>query len=575
MTNHLWQSTVFALAAGVLTLAFRKNRAQVRYWLWFVALVKFLIPFALLMSLGSQTPRPAIVEKIAPAAVTVRMVGFAEPLPETLLPVAPRSRVPWPPIVWACGFAGVVLMRLRGWSRVRAAVRASMPAHLPAPVEIRSAPGLLEPGVVGVLRPVLLLPEGIEEKLTSTQLDAVLAHELCHVRRRDNLTSAIHMLVEAFFWFHPVVWWIGGRLVEERERACDEEVLRLGGDPRDYAGAILNVCKLYVESPLACVAGVTGADLKKRIEAIMSNRILFNLTAGRKAALAAACLTAIALPVAVGILRAQSAANATTPRFEVASIKPCQRGVTREGDSSPGSLRSGCAFLADDDSTGHIQRAYVRFAGGHSNPVRVLQIEGGPKWIHSEEFEIDAKAEGHPSLEMMEGPMMQALLEDRFKLKIHRETRQGPVYELTLAKGASKLKPFQEGSCVLLPSGPPFTPLQPGQAYCQVVVSPGGSIDVEGSGLMDLSGLLSLILDRPVIDKTGVAGKFDIHLRFSRDGLAAEQNGTTPDERVAAVDPGGPTVFTALQEQLGLKLVPAKGPIDVLVIDHVERPGEN
>jgi hypothetical protein len=116
------------------------------------------------------------------------------------------------------------------------------------------------------------------EKLTPTQLEAVLAHELCHVRRHDNLTSAIHILVEAVFWFHPLAWWIGARLVEERERACDEEVLRLGGDPRDYADAILNICKLYVESPLTCVAGVTGADLKKRIEAIMTNRVLANLT---------------------------------------------------------------------------------------------------------------------------------------------------------------------------------------------------------------------------------------------------------------------------------------------------------
>lgn len=170
---------------------------------------------------------------------------------------------------------------------------------------------------------------------------------------------------------------------------------------------------------------------------------------------------------------------------------------------------------------------------------------------------------------------MQALFEDRFKLKIHRETRQGPVYELTVAKGVSKLKPFQEGSCVPLPSSPPFTPLQPGQAYCQLAVSPAGSIDIEGSGLTDLSGLLGLILDRPVIDKTGIAGKFNIHLRFSQEGLAAGNSGDAGRVAAAAVDPNGATVFTAVQEQLGLRLVPAKGPIDVLVIDHVERPSED
>ena len=87
----------------------------------------------------------------------------------------------------------------------------------------------------GVLKPVLLLPEGITDRLTPAQLNAVLAHEMCHVRRRDNLTAAIHMLVEAIFWFYPLVWWIRARLVEERERACDEAVLQSGSDAEVYA----------------------------------------------------------------------------------------------------------------------------------------------------------------------------------------------------------------------------------------------------------------------------------------------------------------------------------------------------
>ena len=88
----------------------------------------------------------------------------------------------------------------------------------------------MEPGVFGIFRPVLLVPEGITDRLTPAQWKTILTHELCHVRRRDNLTAAIHMAIEAIFWFHPLVWWIGKRLIDERERACDEEVLLAAGD---------------------------------------------------------------------------------------------------------------------------------------------------------------------------------------------------------------------------------------------------------------------------------------------------------------------------------------------------------
>jgi hypothetical protein len=169
-------------------------------------------------------------------------------------------------------------------------------------IAVRSSAGLLEPGVVGWMRPVLLLPAGIAERLTHEQLETVLAHELAHARRRDNLTAAFHMLVEAIFWFHPLVWWIGARLVEDRERACDEAVLSQGGEPRVYADAIVNVCRSYVESPLVCVPGVTGADLKRRIEAIMTNAMGQRLTRARKVLLACVGIAAVVGPVAVGTM---------------------------------------------------------------------------------------------------------------------------------------------------------------------------------------------------------------------------------------------------------------------------------
>ena len=162
--------------------------------------------------------------------------------------------------------------------------------------------GLLEPGVVGIFRPILLVPADIRERLSPAQLKSVVAHELCHVQRRDNMTATIHMIVEALFWFHPLVWWIGARLIDERERACDEDVLRAGTEPQCYVDAILAVCTSYLEPPLPSMPGVTGSNLKRRIQAIMTGHAPASLSVTKKAILAVAAGVALATPVIVGVL---------------------------------------------------------------------------------------------------------------------------------------------------------------------------------------------------------------------------------------------------------------------------------
>ncbi len=274
-------------------------------------------------------------------------------------------------------------------------------------------------------------------------------------------------------------------------------------------------------------------------------------------------------------LHAQPVSSPATPKFDVVSVKRCKPGVTVSGGSSPGRLHIGCGILANVDNTGLIQLAYNRYAGGQLTSFGIIPIEGGPDWIHSETFEIDAKTDGDPSFQMMEGPMMRAVFEDRFKLKIHRETRQGPVYELILGKGSPKLKPLREGTCTPVLIGHTLPPVAPGQHYCRNLVSPR-SVDFEGGTLAMLAGLLALILDRPVIDKTGITDYFAIQLRFSPDDSAPSRTAPADPGAPATVrDPDDPGIFQAIQEQLGLKLVPAKGPVDVLVIDHIERPSEN
>jgi beta-lactamase regulating signal transducer with metallopeptidase domain/Spy/CpxP family protein refolding chaperone len=356
LTNHLWQSTMFALLAGLIALMLRKNSARVRYGVWLIASLKFFLPFSLLMNVGSRLKwEPAtdsLAAQIATPTVSETMLQITQPFSGVVpsMPVTTLTQPGLPPEVasdlvplalfsiWACGFGAITLARLQTWRRIRSALRASSPLEIPiidTGLQARSCPGLLEPAVVGLFRPMLLLPAGILNRLTTDQLKAVLAHELCHICRRDNLTAAMHMTVEAAFWFHPLVWWIGARLVEERERACDEEVLRCGNEPQIYAEGILNICKLYRESPLGCISGVTGSNLKRRVEDIMRNRVVYRLSFSRRVLLTLAAVTALSAPIAVGVLHAKRVAAVETRAAQTASLPVKQEVLTGRGRAIP------------------------------------------------------------------------------------------------------------------------------------------------------------------------------------------------------------------------------------------------
>ena len=324
LADHLWQSTLFALGAGLLAALLRRHSAGVRYGLWFAASVKFLVPFALLAAaggaLGSRlhltllTPPDATAvgpslhwapQMMAPATTFGALtLGAAGPAPHTALASPHLDLAPILLGAWALGLAAILLIWAVRWSRVSAALRKASPIDLAAPIPAVASPLGLEPGVVGLWRPVLLLPEGIAERLTRAELDAVVAHELCHVRRRDNLTGAIHMLVQALFWFHPLVWWLGDRLIVERERACDEAVVRAGHDRETYAYGIIETCRLYLHSSLACVAGASGSSLQMRVDEILSRPLSSPLPLEAKASIGLAATLALGIPLAAGLLTA-------------------------------------------------------------------------------------------------------------------------------------------------------------------------------------------------------------------------------------------------------------------------------
>jgi uncharacterized protein (TIGR03435 family) len=276
--------------------------------------------------------------------------------------------------------------------------------------------------------------------------------------------------------------------------------------------------------------------------------------------------------VLIALLQADS-----RPHFELASVKSCgaaDPGFRGGGPTqfSPDRVAVNCQILK-----GLIQQAYIAHADGRTDQSAVLRtpIEGGPDWISSERYSITAKASAEATQAMMMGPMLQTLLEDRFALRIRRLTREIPTWDLVVAKGGPKLTPFREGSCVQVavafPPAPPAA-LAPGQRRCLNRTQFNGAsmvTDAEGLTIDDLVKVhLFVPAGRPIANKTGLTGKFNFHFEFAPPE-GTRLNGSEITESTA------PSIFTAVQEQLGLKLEPSKGPGEYLVIDHVEKPTEN
>ena len=536
IANHLWQSTVCGGVVWLLTLALRNNRASARYGLWLAASVKFLVPFSWLVAAGSRlgwrtVPAWSVVEEVSRPFGSTPIVHAA---------AAPQGTAGiWPAIltaVWLCGFAASAVAWFRCWRRMRRVMREATALPNDLPMRAMWSAEAIEPGVFGVVRPVLLLPQGIVDRLTPAQFAAVLAHELCHVRRRDNLTGALHTMVEAILWFHPLVWWIRERLAEERERACDEAVLDGGTDPHAYAEGILRVCRLYLEAP-RCVAGVTGGALRRRIERIVAGQAGGGLSWPKKWLLGAVGLAAVAVPFAAGVATgpatyAQTPAGAK-PRlaFEVASVKPAPRDA--EGRSL--SHRPG-ARLTTSNATVK-QLIYIAYE------VMPYQLSGGPDWVGSDGFDVDAKAADPHATPAQFREMVQTLLVERFHLQCHMTTKEMPIYTLLVAKNGPKLREAKKQEDA--PDG---------------VRNNRGTMTGVKATMAMFATALTRPLQRGVVDETGLKGTYTFEVKFDPEENPASDN---------------PPLLDAVREQLGLVLKPSRGPVPVLVIDGAERPAAN
>ena len=245
----------------------------------------------------------------------------------------------------------------------------------------------------------------------------------------------------------------------------------------------------------------------------------------------------------------------TIPQFEVATIKPSAPDSETFMQAHPGGRLS-------------ISSATLRTLVAFAWRLQPYQVSGGPSWIRSEYFSIETKASENPAEDRLL-LMLRALLEDRFSLKLHSETKEQPVYILvsgTPGKTApTGLQVTTQGSCAHPEAGGP-----PDPNACGSLGMGSNHIEAQEVTLSRLTEALTRVLERKVIDKTGLAQKFNVRLQWEQD-----EHGETPSGDSIKTPPDTPAIFTALQEQLGLKLKPAKAQVELLVIDHAERPGDN
>ena len=327
IAQHLWQSTLFLIAAWVLARACRRNSAAIRYWIWFAASLKFLVPFALLQRLGDYVgrslPEPPPVD---PVVIEVGNAIFVPSVPTMVESTGSYLQIV--ATIWALGVTVLLLRWFLQWRAVHSVLAWAPRLAMDLPVPVHVTSGDLGPGVFGVFHPVVILPRTVVRELSPAQMQAVLAHEMCHVRRRDNLTAAIHKCAEVLFWFHPLVWWIGANLLREREAACDESVLEEGYEQVVYAESILNVCRLGLAAQFSGMAASTGGSLKERLISIMSGQRASPIDHLRFALLFVVAISTCYGPIAAGVVTGaiREATSSGPIAFDALTLRPSESG---------------------------------------------------------------------------------------------------------------------------------------------------------------------------------------------------------------------------------------------------------
>ncbi len=613
LVHFVWEGAAIGAIAVLGLGALRGGSPQARYLVACAALAGMLIAPALTARAlldASRASRPAagaLRDSSQAAALPAPRTGSAaRNAPPPSIPAgtssagrdaAPSSFSSWLPGLVALWMAGVLLLLGRtigGWIRVRRLHRTSIldaPSRWePAARRVASVLGLRRlvlvidsalvdtPTVIGWLRPVILLPIGAIANLSPAQVEAVLAHELAHIRRHDFLVNTLQAFAETVLFYHPAVWWLSARIRAEREHCCDRVAVEVCGDAVSYAEALAELESWRTVVPALAVAA-TGGPLIERIRRLLGTprddiRIF-------PSAMTVAAVTALVV-LSIGATQLLRAAQPgidqgveTTARGSVDAV--AWRMVVNDGTSELNII-------------GYTARDLIRYA--NQNPR--ARVVGGPRWLDDETFRIVVNLAAPPSADEMPS-LVRRVLEERFQLRTHIETRDFPAYALVMARTDKAPGPNLRVSTVdcfdlqaWIDAGQPTREIRRGaerQPVCgeqdwnstiartsyTAITMPQFAESMRGFSRVLAAGSGDWPDGPDVVDRTGLRGRFDVDLHALLP--AAALMGRFPLFKVLLEPLGVPSMDRALEEQLGLKLEPSTAPYDVIVIDDAERPG--
>jgi uncharacterized protein (TIGR03435 family) len=594
LVDFVWQGAALAVIAALGLRVLRNAPSQTRYSAACIVLALIVgSPLVTLWSLAnSVTPTDAArlqpvsfaaassVSPVAPTAAGSEHVA-------TLLRGEVERRLPVVVSLWLVGVGFLAVRLTIGWrhvhrlhkralaipaSRLQAAADAvAGRIGLRRLVHIVDVDQIDTPAALGWLRPVVLVPIAAVAQLTPMQVEAILAHELAHIRRHDYLINLVQSFAEVFLFYHPAVWWLSARIRLEREHCCDEIAVKACGDALLYVNALKQleharrpIADRTVASPLVFAA--TGGSLLRRVRRIL--RVDRDAPRSSSSAPFTIALIVVLLVIVAGRDRLNALppksfiplASDTRPAFASASIKAVPVNTTNRGflcAFGPG----GRAFKAFGPADSIVACAYGIPAARIQE-----QLLGGPDWLSVDLFEIEAQSPSNRlPTSFAEGlPMLRTLLADRFKLIVHRETKQLDTFDLRVARRdgtlGPQMRPTPEDCAAWIASrrkGP--LPSRPGYRPCGFARTSNALITNTAIPMAQFANLLSAWTGAIVRDTTGLSGYFDVDV-------------SPMPQRASAVQERARDLALALQTQLGLTLEPSRSSVDLLIVDYAERP---